>query len=83
MEHTSKLGFAAPDVNLHPTVQFAFQYSAIVPLQPPLPLTTPAISSSHSDGAEGGGSVTRFALQRRLRVVTLRVRRGEGEGLLE
>ena len=63
------MGFAAREATLQPTIQFAFQYSAIVSMPSSAGKEPPA--GKGADVAAGGG---RLALQRRLRVVTLRVR---------
>ena len=62
------MGFAAREATLQPTIQFAFQYSAIV--QMPTSAGKEPPTGKGTDVAAGG----RLALQRMLRVVTLRVR---------
>ncbi|GAX84626.1 hypothetical protein CEUSTIGMA_g12047.t1 [Chlamydomonas eustigma] len=109
-EHTSKLGFADPEVVLHPTVQYAFQYTTV---ELASASRTDGIAShsvkdeeaslqgtrmnGHQNNGDGHSSVERsnvigggaltdprqesiiiekqqqWVLQRRLRVVTLRV----------
>jgi hypothetical protein len=117
-EHTNKMGFADPEVTVHPTMQYAFQYTT-VELAPckPSDLTISEATNIMNDKAfqdmkingqerngEGGGHTSveinskmsqlgkdytvmkcqsfavapsqqqQWVLQRRLRVVTLRVR---------
>lgn len=75
IEHISAAGLSLPDA-VAPTLQIAFQYSAVTQRRGEVP--PPA--SSDGDGADAGNAAgspknggTQFEVQRRLRVLTIRV----------